>query len=218
MSQDTHRDDIAAYLLGALNDREARDLERHLEDCPTCREELDRLRPAIEALPDAVPQHDPPPALKASVMSAVEREARPAQRPVRRRFWLLRPLHAAAVAAVLAIGIVGAFLVSSPDDGRVVTAQVDRGRVPSGTATLRVEDGRGVLRVRGFPSPGRGRTYQLWLQRDGRVRSAGLFGAGEGDVPVQPRLSDRDKVLVTREPAGGSPEPTQEPLLSVEIS
>jgi anti-sigma-K factor RskA len=216
MSQDTHRDDIAAYLLGALDDREAAELERHVDDCPTCREELDRLRPGIEALPEAVPQHDPPPALKASVMSAVEREARPV-RPRARWHLRLRPLYAATAAVVLAIGIVAAFLVSSPDDGRVVTAQVDRSRVPSGTATLRVEDGRAVLRVRGFPSPGRGSTYQLWLQRDGRVSSAGLFGAGEGDVAVRQRLSDRDQVLVTREPAGGSPEPTQEPLLSVRV-
>jgi anti-sigma-K factor RskA len=217
MNQDTHRDDIAAYLLGALNDREAADLERHVEDCPTCREELDRLRPAIEALPDAVPQHDPPPALKASVMSAVEREARPVRPRARWRF-RLRPLYAAAAAVVLAIGIVAAFLVSSPDDGRVVTAQVDRSRVPSGTATLRVEDGHGVLRVQGFPSPGPGRTYQIWLSRDGRVTSAGLFGSGEGDAAVRPRLSDHDQVLVTREPAGGSSAPTEEPLLSVEVS
>jgi anti-sigma-K factor RskA len=220
MTEDTHRDDIAAYLLGALDDREAAELERHVEDCPICREELERLRPAIDVLPEAVPMVDPPPAVKAAVMSVVEREAGLARRPVRRRFWLFRPMYAAAVAAVLAIGILAGFLVSSSDEASVVTARVDRERVPSGSASLRVEDGRGELRVRGFPRTGRATTYQLWLNRDGRVTSAGLFAvgpSGEADAAVTPRLTDRDQVLVTREPRGGSPEPTEQPLLNVEV-
>ena len=41
-----HRDDIGAYLLGALNDLERHAFERHLRECDDCREEIERLRPA----------------------------------------------------------------------------------------------------------------------------------------------------------------------------
>ena len=43
--------------------------------CTICREEVDELRPAAEALPMASPPMVPPPALKDRIMAEVEREA-----------------------------------------------------------------------------------------------------------------------------------------------
>ncbi|HEX8053112.1 MAG TPA: zf-HC2 domain-containing protein, partial [Thermoleophilaceae bacterium] len=67
--------DGAAYLLGALPPLEAEVFERHLMACATCQRELERLRPAAQALPRAVEAFEPPPSLKRSLMDVVEAEA-----------------------------------------------------------------------------------------------------------------------------------------------
>ena len=57
MSETEHErwsDDVAAYLLGALEPGEAAELERHLAGCERCRAELRWLRPAVELLPETV--------------------------------------------------------------------------------------------------------------------------------------------------------------------
>src|ERR687893_125316 len=46
---------VGAYLLGALDETETRNFEDHLEECPVCREEVERLRPAVDALARSVP-------------------------------------------------------------------------------------------------------------------------------------------------------------------
>lgn len=62
---------LASYCLGALDRDDLRDLERHLEGCDSCREELARLRPVVEALSGTVEQLEPPPSLKAGLMAQV---------------------------------------------------------------------------------------------------------------------------------------------------
>ena len=46
---EVHRDDVGAYLLGALNDEEREAFERHLRECDECRDEFERLQPAAMA-------------------------------------------------------------------------------------------------------------------------------------------------------------------------
>ena len=50
-----------------------------MESCPQCRHEVERLRPAAEALPRIVEQVAPPARLKASLMAVVESEAHEAE-------------------------------------------------------------------------------------------------------------------------------------------
>ena len=55
MSETDHtrwKDDVAAYVLGALEPGEAAELERHLAGCADCRAELRWLRPAVDLLPE----------------------------------------------------------------------------------------------------------------------------------------------------------------------
>src|SRR5215207_10996416 len=80
-----YRDDVGAYLLGALPELERQAFERHLRGCGDCQEELERLRPAADALPGSVEQFQPPPRLKASLMEVVEREAVRGEQPAARR-------------------------------------------------------------------------------------------------------------------------------------
>ena len=65
-----------------------------------CRDEVDRLRPAADALPRSVQPLAAPPSLKASLMAVVEAEAR-------ERAGTERPARAASRACASAIG--GAF-------------------------------------------------------------------------------------------------------------
>ena len=69
------RDDLAAYLLGALEPGESADLERHVAGCEECRTELRWLGPAIQALPEAVERVEPPPELRARVLAEVRADA-----------------------------------------------------------------------------------------------------------------------------------------------
>ncbi len=220
---------------------EATGFERHLEECPVCRDEVDRLRPAADALPRSVQPLAAPPSLKASLMEVVEAEARErageSARPgllarMRDRFAGvfdgLRPRAALiGASAVLLLGaLVGyaATQVISDEESRTLTAAVDKNRIPFGSGSLEVpaNEGEGaVLRVNGMPNLRRNRTYQVWVLRDGApVPQDSLFTVGEngqGSAVVTDDLKDAEAVLVTREPAGGARAPSEEPILSVEL-
>jgi hypothetical protein len=97
---------LGAYVLGALEREERSELEAHLETCPICREELDRLAPlpgllsrlsVEEAVGLAAPEPDPAerPAPLAGALAAVTRARRRARR-----------IRVAAVAAALAVAAV----------------------------------------------------------------------------------------------------------------
>ena len=234
---DRHRDDVGAYLLGALPDGEARAFETHLEGCHVCRDEVEQLRVAVDVLPRSVPQFEPPPRLKAELMATVEAEARSARGATRRRpawrSWLsgLKPssprvaLTAAAVVVALAVaaGFGIAQLVSEDQGARTLAATVDQGRLPAGAARLTVDgDGQdgGVLRVSRFPAPPPGRTYQAWVERGGEVSPQPTFDVradGSGAVALPADLRDADAVLVTREQRGGSQTPSEMPVMRVDL-
>ena len=72
---DRWEDAAATYVLGALPEGERHGYEAHLRTCPVCRDEVEDLRVAAEALPSSPPPMLPPPTLKARIMAEVEREA-----------------------------------------------------------------------------------------------------------------------------------------------
>ncbi|MGH2715169.1 MAG: anti-sigma factor domain-containing protein [Thermoleophilaceae bacterium] len=230
-----YREDIGAYLLGALTDLERQAFERHMSGCAECRDELERLRPAAYALPRSVEQMEPPPGLRSSLMEVVEREARerqgaparPRRRPLRMRLPSLAGIRPVLVAGALALGLVGGFgvaqLADGEEDGRTVAATVDESRVPLASATLQVqgdgEDGA-ILRVHGMPSLDRRHVYQAWVQRDGTMLPQPTFDVGEdggGAVAVPDDVSEAQAILVTREPSGGARAPSERPLIRVPL-
>jgi anti-sigma factor RsiW len=229
---DSEGGEAAAYLLGAMPDLERQAFERHMETCVTCREELERLRPAAEALPRSVTPVRPPESLKQAVMETVESEA-PAP-PPRRSLWdrlpslVSRGPTVAWVSACflllvgLGFGAVGATLLSG-DDGRTISAKTDSVRVPEATGSLTVSSNvseGAILRVHGMPSLSRRETYQVWVQRKGEVVAQSIFNvgpSGDGAAAVPDDLEGADAVLVTREPAGGSRAPSGRPMVSVAL-
>ena len=203
-------EDIGAYLLGALGEGERRSFERHAETCDECREELERLRPAAEALPGSVEQLAPPPGLKARLMAEVE--PRP-QRPRPRLAW--RPVLAAAAAAVLIL--IGATQLLD-DEPRTVTATVDAA-MPRAGGELEIEDESATLHLHDMPDLGERRVYQVWLQHDDRMVPARTFeiGAGGSGAVALPDVGEADGVYVTREARGGAQVPSEEPIVSVPL-
>jgi anti-sigma-K factor RskA/putative zinc finger protein len=235
-----YADDPGAYLLGALGEHERQAFEAHLAVCAECRQEVDRLRPAAEALPRSVTPLAAPPTLKRSLMEVVEQEAaerRPARvrRPLRQRLTDLVPSFAGArpavawvsAAVLLAIGIAGGVgigqLVSGEDEARTVSASVDRSRVPNGSASLVVPAGGrdgAILRVHGLPRLGPKRVYQVWVQRGHEVIPGPTFlprADGSGAAAVPDSVDDADAVMVTREARGGAPAPGEDPIVRVRI-
>jgi hypothetical protein len=228
-----YREEIGAYLLGALTDLERQAFEHHMSGCAQCREEVERLRPAAEALPRSVEQVEPPRSLRSSLMGVVEREARerpgaPApRRSLRERLLprggLLRP---ALVVGALVLGLLAGIGVSqlgegSGEDVRTIAATVDDQRLPTASGNVRLV-GNGangaILRLQGMPAPGGDRVYQAWVQKDGSVIPQPTFearGDGAAAVALPDDLSKAKAVLVTREPRGGSRAPSERPLLSV---
>jgi len=226
-----YQNEIGAYLLGALTDLEHQAFERHMAGCTECRDEVERLRPAADALPRSVEPVAPPPSLRASLMQVIERESRErsgeTRAPWRFRLPGLPPsMRPALAAGALAIGLLAGYGVAQLGDedesARSVVATVDENRLPAASAQLQLhgggEDGA-ILRVQGMPPLPDG-VYQAWVLRDGTVFPQPTFEVGEdgtGAVAVPDNLSGADVVLVTREPPGGARAPSEEPVLSVPL-
>jgi hypothetical protein len=237
----TYREEIGAYLLGALTDDEREAFEQHMEDCVECRAEIEQLRPAADALPRSVEQVEPPGSLKTSLMEIVEREAREAAAGEGERTWAAPParsrpplrerlrlpsLRPGFALAALLLGLVAGFGVAQlggDDGGRTVVATIDESRIPQGSGNLRIEDNGedgAILRVNGMPDLRGREVYQAWVQRGGMVIPQPTFEVGpdgSGAVAVPEDLSDAQAVLVTREQRGGATAPSEQPILSVPL-
>jgi anti-sigma-K factor RskA len=238
MSEHPWRESIAAYVLGALPDGEAREFEAHVAGCASCRLEVNDLMPVTVALAASSPPVAAPRELRDRIMLEVDREAEllsaagpeadvPAPPARRRRWWqpVWRP--AAALAGALAAAAIG-FVIhdattnEGPTGPRTVRAQVAPAVPGAARASFEVADKRAVLRLAGFPSPGRGRVYQVWVQRTPRsapIATRALFTVGKdgrGEVELPAAARGANAVLVSSEPDGGNTTgtPTRTPVLS----
>lgn len=234
-SHDEYRENIGAYVLGALPELEVELLERHLAGCEGCRAEVEELQPVTAAMARSVPQFEPPPSLKASLMQVVNAEAearasaeRPRERRKRRSFgsWLagLQPRMAAGMAlAVLALGVVvgvAADQLAGSDGAKTTTiaAKIDRRLMPTGDAALAVKGGTGKLELTGAPQPPAGRIYQLWYQHGKTIERGGTFRPhGDGSYSAEVPVRDTDAVMVTVEREGGVPAPTGPPVMQFNV-
>lgn len=230
--------DAGAFVLQALEPAEADAYRGHLEACPDCRAAVAELGVVADALPMAAPQLAAPPDLKGRIMAVVEAEAEllnaagpelDTPRTVDRRWgvrrWFRRPMAVAAVAcSMLAAGIVAGVVLEGAEDGgdrvRTVAAQAPGGA----RVALHVhENGHGELVMRDMPSAPVGRVYQVWTHREGhRPRPTHtLFTVpqdGRARVAIDVPVRGADQVLVTAEPAGGSEQPTRDPVVVAKLS
>ncbi len=234
-------DTAAPYALGALSAEERAGFEAHLADCASCRADVQALREVSGLLAHAAVAATPAPALRDRILRAA-RQVRPlTARPRSLRPWIAaaaslvlaiaagvaylkergnRQMLERAVAVTRDSLAVQQQLVATllaPDVNTALLAS--KGRPPSARVFWNRSRHRVVMAVFDLPPAPAGRTYQLWAIQTGKAPvSLGVFNtAPDGrlttalDVP--PALVAFDVTAVTEEPAGGSPQPTQQPFL-----
>lgn len=233
---------LAAYLLDAVDERERHVFEEHLLGCPDCERELVGLAPTMEALGSSVPAA-PPPHLRDAVLRQVARDradgalpdpverpdgagstdelgARRAKRSSRRLVLLAGA--AAAVAVIMAV-FFGPLRGDAEMTPATIAAAADAERyevqIGDATATIivsRALDKAAIETSDMAPAPD-GRDYQLWFaQADGTVTDAGLMPHTDDPAMVlSDDLGEAVGVGITMEPAGGSTQPTSDPIVLV---
>jgi anti-sigma-K factor RskA len=82
-----------------------------------------------------------------------------------------------------------------------------------------ISDNRIVLVADDLPSVPEGQTCQIWVIKGDVPESGGLFqpGGTETAAPITAPIKKGDTIAVTVEPAGGSEQPTTDPVLSAEL-
>jgi anti-sigma factor RsiW len=212
-------EDVAAYVLGALEPDEAEAFRRHIADCADCREEVAAFEQVTEALPAASMDYEVPKGLRRRVMREVRATPKPGA--PKRAVPVLRPRASlawgGALAALIVAVIVAVALSSGGSSGtRTIEASV-------GSAELRIAGGHGDLIVQRLPRPPAGRIYEMWVQRGNTAPAptGTLFSTtanGTASVGVPGSLHGVSAVMVTQEPAGGSLAPTSAPVIVARVS
>jgi anti-sigma factor RsiW len=232
-------EDVAAYLLGALEPDEAAALERHTAGCERCQAEIRWMTPAVDALPESVARLEPPRELRERVMAEVRFDAEPEavfkDDPAatgifaRASNWLrelgsgpmgLRPVVGFA-AAILVVAAVAGFAIGGgigSDSGQ--TSTVVTGKPPGITAKVVSSDSGGTLHLANVKQIPDSRVLEAWVQRDGEVEPVEALFVPDRNGQASTELPDMDGVevvMVTTEPKGGSKSPTSSPLVTIAV-
>ena len=215
-------DDLAAYVLGALDGEEAARLERHLEGCDRCQEQRRWLEPAVQVLPEAVERQEPPRQLRASLMAEVRADAgAEAKRwkPARSRGWLLKPAAGFAVVALLVAGVVGYEVGRGGDEGGEGASTIVR-QVDGITVKMVQEGGGGTLQLSNLHQLPPDKVLEAWVERDGKVEAVPALLVPDRHGQAETTIADMngvETVMVTEEPKGGSETPTGAPIMAMAV-
>jgi anti-sigma-K factor RskA len=232
------REELGAYVLGALEHHEAQHVRAHLERCAACRAAHERLA-AVPPLLELVEPHPrpelprPSPGLEAGIFddlayARASGTARSTPGWAQRR-GLSRPLPAALGGALVGVAVTlaalvlaGAFRADPATPSIRLTGPDDS---TTGQATLRPA-GAGTLvdlRVRGLPPTRGGEVYEVWFARDEGRLSAGTFTVPRsGELRVKLTTAGRRdayrRLGITREPDGLDPARNGPNVLAGELS
>lgn len=228
MSTDLHTLS-GAYAIDALSPGEADSFERHLDECPACRDEVRELQ-AVAARMGASEAIAPPSALRSRVLEAADRQPQLPPKVTslaeRRQRRVPRLVGAAAAVILLAGAVAG--VVTRPWEQH--SAQVSANPVSevfdapdAHVSTIKTADGH---RLRLATSLYSGRmaletdtlrrlkhkeVYQMWAKHNGRVTSIGVVqDLEQGKVIPIPTYGTT--IAITVEPEGGSRRPTSAPI------
>lgn len=221
-------EDLAAYMLGALEGDEAAALERHLESCERCQQEMRWLEPALHSLPESVQRQEPPKRLRQSLMAEVRADARGERRSPEPSRW--RGLFAArgmrvatgfAVVALVAAAVVGYEVGQGGSDSPGGGASTVVSRQPDGITVKMVSEGDGgKLHLSGVGELPPDKVLEAWVEREGKVEAVPALFVPDRNGQAETTIEDMTgvkTVMVTKEPSGGSETPTGEPIVTMSV-
>jgi anti-sigma-K factor RskA len=219
----------AAYALHALDPDEQRTFEEHLALCEECRRYVADFQETAAVMAYELEGPAPPPALRERILERARAEE-PKVVPFQRRGWAFpaaATLAVAATIAAVAFGIWAFTLNSSLTDERsaldesqqqvAVLAAGERIPLDGANGSLFVTSGgEAALVINGLEPAGADETYEAWVIEGDQPRPAGLFqSSGDRTVfKLTEPVPEGGVVAVTREPAGGSEQPTSDPLFT----
>lgn len=231
--------DAVGYALNAVDEIELKRSERHLQECPQCREEVAQMHEAAAMLALDAPEVAPAPALRTSLLEQIQRipqeaadhhapsHSAPRSHQGRRRKAALGLVAAAAI-VVGGVGVakVAPWSNSSPSvtnaESRIAKApDAIRRTAPfrGGTVTIVMSRSmnQAVATLDNVAASGGDTTYQGWYIKSDGPTSAGLLKASGRSV-LTSKLSGASEFDVTIEPAGGSAVPTKTPILAIPMT
>ncbi|MEW1718930.1 anti-sigma factor [Streptomyces sp. NPDC093109] len=102
--------------------------------------------------------------------------------------------------------------VLAAPDAKAVAGKLTDGA--TGTVVVSRSRDRAAFIATGMPKPPRGKVYELWYNDGGTMRAAGLLDpdSGSASILMDGSLKNASGMGITVEPAGGSEQPTSEPL------
>jgi len=231
-----------AYALGALPDDERATVEAYLALHPERQAEIDDMVGIASLLALAPPEQEPPANLRHRLMEVVESEAvqpRAARRGTSSWFGRMGDFRnlALGAAALLVVGLLS-WNVLLQGDVQDLRGQVEEARTADQAQDTReielggswaeqgaraevtaLKDDRAILVVEDMPSMPEDRTGQVWVIRDEKPEPSGLLepSGNMAATAITTPLRGADAIAVTIEPAGGSDEPTSDPVLVQEL-
>lgn len=239
--RDRFEDLKEAYALGALSDEERREFEEYLAEQPERQAEVDELLTVAGLLALAPAELEPSQDLRKRLMRTVRAEAtgeEPARRPILaglRSFLGYRALVAgAAVVALIGLLSWNVLLQGELQDlssrneqaqpevtgPRILELQAAESAGRASGELIVLEDRRGLLVTKDMPRIAEDQVCQIWVIEDDKPKPSGLFQPDEED-PVAASMTRSpgkgDVVAITVEPAGGSPAPTSDPILTTQL-
>ncbi|HET9908994.1 MAG TPA: anti-sigma factor [Anaerolineales bacterium] len=220
---------LPAYVLGSLDESEARLVAEHLAGCHLCRTELHAFQDTADHLALAAPAALPSEDLKhrfAERMEAIKssRQHRENIRSPRRLVPIGGLIAALLVFALLTSNLIlwqrfnNLEVLAGPLGMRAITLQnTEAAPAASGFVIISSDGLEGVLVVDELPMLDANHEYQLWLE-DGDTTSGAVFLVDESGyrglrIEAQQSLLLYSSVRITVEPAGGSALPTGETVL-----
>ena len=240
MNNERFEDLKDAYVLGALPEEERLSFEDYLAAHPERQAEVDELGAVAGLLAFSPPEQEPSPELRSRVMEVVE--AGPRRVGGRSTFarvgdYLSLRSLALGAAALLVIGLLSwnVVLQGQVEDlqAQVEDAQDQQQTQQSPTISLEgswadqganavvasIHKNQVILVAKDMPSVPEDRTCQIWVISNDVPKPSGLFQP-DGNMmatPITNSIAQADVIAVTVEPAGGSEQPTSDPVLLAEL-
>ena len=199
------------YVMGALPPEQARALEALALHDPQIARSIAEWQEMLTPLADALPKLTPPVLLwrRLALATGIETVISGPPAPRRGTTWSNPNLWRATTAAALALAAcLGFLLLSRPAPlGEPLLAALSPAGVPGATFLVRVDaEGHATIVATADPATPEGRALELWALDAGAAAPVSLGvlpGAGRRELILPNRAGT--KLLISQEPAGGSP-------------